>query len=397
MATSHPITGIPTVQTLVFTGTVYDMTTSGLGINLSVTLCNCESTIEEIKTSVTDAEGNFYISLNSNEFTLGAGALFTFAVRQYGNLLNIETPDGSIPYLHVSNMGEQHLVDLRVHTLQTLRKVTGTVKLKSGKPAPYVKVELLPFNEQQPIADGFTNAQGFYELHYDVASYLASTPKMLPLMVKFYNKEDIITDSSSPNQVMWLPNWSKLISSAGYQSGRNQTYTIKPFPNDIKKVVVNGNSLYYKIESVTQNGATWIAVEKLTFVKEITVNDKVELWRVESNSLHLMKRIKYSGSNGKSRDTYMRATYVNGAYVPATYYERINLPTGEELLMGEDTQGSPPNERPFIYYQEKYRPSSSPRFTSALINTLNFKFTKDSLDLYTKLTTGLTELTNFNE
>ncbi|MDD4748048.1 MAG: hypothetical protein PHW19_12295 [Salinivirgaceae bacterium] len=402
MAISQPIDTIKTKKTLVFTGTIYDLTTSNVGIGLNVTACiKTADDLTEIKTVTTDFEGNYFISIESSELMIGEGVDITFVVRQKGFVLEME----SIPVISVTIIGMQHLVDLNVFSIQTIKSINGTLKRKNGQPASFCAVELFVKGNDEGIGLSMTNIYGYYEIFYNFASISVTNEKSPLLKLKFYNNEEITNDGSDlceTSQVLQIP-YSEAITN----SSRNKNYATKPYLNDIeiensvdsttKKVTTN----YFLIQSITPNGATWDTVQKLLYVKIFDPNVKIDFWRIDSVSKILEKRVVFSTDNGKTRTTYTKAHAIIIPTTSGTTTTFEKSPLVGKVMLRKDVVLSIDktkevvfdNVDKYIKTTDNYKPSLSPYFTtSRLVETINFKFTKDSIDLYTRLTNRLGEL-----
>lgn len=417
--------------TIILTGTVFDLTTSSFGVGLTVAVCT--ETLVIIKSATVDSLGTYYISIFEDELQLQSNetANLKLCVFQKNKQLAIDQESETSSNVQVQQ-GQQKLAVLKVHSLPIIK---GKVRRNNGAPASGILVELYKTGTSTVLESGFTDINGEYEIPYvkNADSLNAS------LFLKYYNNDDIIYDNTtSSDKVLELTKLKEneesvdyahpeyYNSETNYKATRVKNYDKIHFIDDVViEMDTIGKTYYYIITSVTKSGEQWSTNQKLIYLKDerasgssvyarievveepsnvylifdthISAKGSRNFWRIiEANGNYykvLEQQISFGG-NGTYRIVYSKADEVNNSESSEEYKKS---PLNRKVLLQNSLSSVPkPGNEPafdassFKYIKEiqYFRASVSPKiYTKNRIETINFKFTRDSLDLYTRLTT----------
>ncbi len=397
MAKIPQITGITTKDTIVLTGNVYDLYKASFATGVTITVCIFQSgeglepdTFTTIKSAIVDKQGTYYIVLSEKDVPDDAFTL-SFCAFQSGYQLEMEK---QIKLEFNSFTNKQILQDISLYSLPQ-RKVKGKLKRKNNMPAAGCCVELLSAEDDTILGSTITDTKGDYEIAYLLTEDTGGigAKKQKSLYLKFYNNEDI-EDSLSSSQLSINPT---TYSSSEYPVQKNAVSGDAINDLIIERNASDGKEYYY---IVANNNGT--LRRNLIYIKDELPKAKKEYWRIMNNKKILDKRILFEDEAnddlkaGKTRIVYTKTE--NGEKPCLT--GKILLRQNTESLPRTDEK-EPPfkiEETNYISEIETYKASSSPVLISSKeIEEINFKFTKDSLDLYTRLTNRETEYKNIIE
>lgn len=417
---------------LILTGTVYDLATSGLGSNVEVSVCkkisgSAETEYDVLTSSVTDSDGNYYMVINENILSIPAGTtvelVFTASVN--GNQL----PLNEVPLLKVTELNGQILTDLKIYSDKLVK---GIVSRKNKKPAAYIKVEL--YNETDGdgadtfIGSAITDIEGRYSIPFNASSsQVSESNKPLRLYLKYYNNECInyaltkneasIVDYQKNGHIGTVTysdaNGFNTNTNTGYPKTRsNKSYDSMKGVYDliVEKELVNGQptgyTYYYLVTQVSEvvsgSGKTWNTNQKLIYVRIELPDDRSEFWRIintgSSNaSAVLEKQVEYTPTDRTRRTVYTKAVLTEGdeplPYKKSNIAGKVILRSDVLMPEGAVTENSISESLNKYYLEYEYfKVSRSPVIvTSANQKTINFQFTDETDDLYTRLKNLKTE------
>lgn len=407
-------------KALVLTGTVYDLSTSGVGKNLLVTAIHVQPSVSEggsdvlvpLKSSHTDAEGNYYIVIDEIDLPIVSGDLeITFGV----SLNGMQLPQADEVRISLSVRYGEFINDIRIHSGFEARTVTGKVIYKNKRPAAFIKVELFEEGVVNPLAGSLTDINGVYSVSYNVEKGSPSQKKKAKrLYLKFYNRNDVYYKE---NEISLMDLADSVVNYQGTVNGfktavYGKTRSVEAGSGLLEfdlvaeeDVSTEGNkaryTYYYFVGKSLSNPS--ILIQRLVYVKIEIPEVKTDFWRiinVDSTTAKavLEKRVDLEGQDFKNRILYTKAVPVSETQ--PSVYTKTNI-SGKMVLRNQ--LGMVPGTESGIYQElnkfymetEFFKESLSPVFvTSRELSTINFKFSNDYLDLYTRLKTLKVEVLN---
>lgn len=395
-----------TKETIVLTGTVYDFTTSAHGGGLEVAAClnplaggdNNNPII--LKTSTVNKSGEYYITLErgdiDKETDPDAPFQLTFLVFQLGHQLKMD----EIPTIEFENfINKQILTDLKVYTLLVFN-IFGTVNRRNDVPAAHCCVELFDLNNNNTYTT-LTDNEGNYQVGFLGQEGNLSRNISNKILLKFYNSEHIMDEDTEIINDLTISDSNQSYSASPYDNSSFPLTRVKnglnsqPFLNDII-IEDDGNNVfyYYAVTNVTENqNDQWDTDQELIYIKDESNQLIKKYWRIADSAIVLDKKVEYHDS-GKKKITHVKSTNLPGdtgggsSDLPITgkVLLRKNLINYNGLIDDTKELTFDPSDLKYTKIIEHYKPSSSPTiFTRKLEEEVNFKFTKNTLDLYTWL------------
>ncbi|MCK9209105.1 MAG: hypothetical protein M0P66_18490, partial [Salinivirgaceae bacterium] len=350
----EPIEQTPVIrtieQTLTLTGKVYDLATSGYGANLRISACivSESGTITVLGSATSDSEGSYYIALKSDVLPTLETAI-TLRIFAFQN--NVQLDQEKEESISVQSYNQTILKHISVFTKPSVK---GVLKRKNEVPAAGCLVELYDADDLiNKIGYGITDINGNYEIPYSVVDSKSRSK----LRLRFYNNEDItsttpiaVTDTSG-----LIPDIANNIVIS------NSTGTTKYFKDDI--IVDSGENNIYVVEAVTMDGSNYTISKKLIYINEDDDTETVKkYWSI----------------------------FEEGAGYKKVLEKSIELDVNfrkRKVIQKEFYSGLMSSEITYVSYDEDFCVSNSPVIvTNKRVETFNFKFIKDTLDVYTRLT-----------
>ena len=398
---SEPINETPS-EPLVITGEVMDIRTSNYVLGAQVSLCkvNAPDSLEIIDTVLVARNGSYYFQIDKANISTDID--FKLLVYQWGKQVQMGE-DSVIPY---SDLASLPLIkkDLLVYRMSTVK---GKLLRKDGRPASNCLVEVFVQGDSGTEFSGYTNKYGEYEIPYEVPSGLNPTRNIVWLQLKYFNNEDIIPPKDGTQIETTLPTDEFKISPTTLDSSIQLTVGINVSEYhavyDIKTEVINQGTenelvLYYLITGSTKNGEDWDIDMELKYIKDEAKETK-NYYRVLSNGNAVIeKRIEFAGDR---RIEYMKIPADSQGQKLEVDDPNIKLNAAQILRRddfdGEDIENTNPEGKDFNYTTNEdnsylkeellYNDSISPVvYRQGTETTVNFKFTKRIVYLYTKIT-----------
>lgn len=391
-----PIPPVVIKRSLTVTGKVYDLTTSGLGKNLKVCICdvteNTDGTknVKVLASTMSLRDGSYYMTLGNTEladYTLqDLGMSLELFVYQGMLQLDLEKKEQVV----VDSFNKSALKHIHVYSLPSVK---GVLKRKNNVAAIKCRVELYKIGDTEPLGYDITGFNGQYEIPYKIESDNILERTRSRLYLKFYNNEDVVASSDEQNPVL------KTIS------GSNVTYSGSKYPiteaatskHDINDLIIKtdedtGDKYYYIVNQVGSDAVPTLIYFK-NYIKEDGDAYRHDSWRIVGNKKVLDKRVIYDGE-GKNRKIYTKAESVSGEIKKSTITGKVLLRKSTNALIDSSTeQDFSTSVTKYVEEIESYRESKSPDLLpKKYIERINFRFTKDSIDLYTRLTTRKEEM-----
>jgi len=342
---------VPTIErNLTLTGKVYDLATSGYGANLRISACIVpeSGTITVLGSATSDSDGSYYIALKSDVLPTLETAI-TLRIFAFQN--NVQLDQEKEESISVQSYNQTILKHISVFTKPSVK---GVLKRKNDVPAVGCLVELYFANDLDTLVENaITDINGNYEIPYSVVDSKSRSN----LRLKFYNNEDItsttpiaVTDTSG-----LIPDIANNIVIS------ESTGTTKYFKGDI--IVDEAENNIYVVEAVTMDGSNYTISKKLIYINEDDDTETVK---------------KYC------------SIFAEGAGYKKVLEKSIELDVSfrkRKVIKKEVYSGSMSSEITYVSYDENFCASNSPVIvTNKRVETVNFKFKKDTLDVYTRLT-----------
>lgn len=441
-------------KSLIITGNIYDLVTSGLGKDLQVSLFKKFENYQEaekrvpLKTVKTSTEGNYYIKLYESEL-IG----LTIPETEEGLELELYVFKGSTQ-LDLENRAiinvKSFNTPISKHIYAYTKPVVKGKLLRNNKvPASGCLVELYSAGEDSSIGSDFTDENGVYRIPYDLKMKNTALNVQHFMYLKYYNNEDIIEnvteddfseeplkgvnlevdvayegpmDIDTNNEDSGKKIKVKVSYDSIFETGKviNDTFDFEhPETFELNDVIIKtneeGDKYYFMISEIGEE-----LNPKLIYYKDIRPvgeanSDGIKVsnhdyWRVEEQDdgktyRTLEKRVEFDPS-GKSRNVYTKKKTLESnqhlKMVKSNIADRkilwpasistLSLPVLQPKPL-KFTKSGLSESYNYVKETELYRASSSPSFIpDNRVKNMNFSFTRDSLDLYTRLTTRMAEM-----
>lgn len=388
-------------QSIIITGNIYDLTTSGLKSDIEVRACralinNNITTYKTIGSVKSNIDGNYYLLINekqweelykeyieenNSEILLPNFEIDLFLFAFQGNK-QLRTDKS---YVLRAKAGLKAMVNISIYTYRTIK---GHILRSNNTNGAGILVELWKPDDITPLERTFTDFKGNYEIAYDI-DYTNMLKKYISL--RFYNSDFVIHQPITNLPIVEINDYKQSYSGAF-------PATI-PLPaaameNDltVKTDTATGIKYYYLIKEVSPGTFNNV----LVYIKDEANPVVKNYWRVIGNYKVLDKRVvtsfTFDVATGKTIDKTGRARQV--------YMKKSNFPPSENAqnITGQIVLDKSiiPNTSENKYYleEESYKEEYSAKITSTdYIIQYSFKFTQDTLDLYTKIKESLSNNT----
>ena len=357
-----PETSGHTKRSIVISGHVYDQTTSGLGDGLSVYAFQKNGPDDFVlkKKVHCRKDGSYFIQFNSTETAdLLPESEIELFVYQGDKQMNLSS-GGTI---NINEKGDQYLKHLFI---ASTTMVKGIVKRNNLVNAAGCMVEL--YNDKDTdnpllLNSAITDLNGKYEITYGEEITRNS------LRLKFYNNEDVTIEPGPDTDLTAEPHSDIVKSVEEIVQSASDEVTEEPFIGQLVEDESEGK--VYEVVAFTGSESPWVITQKkLVYWSDESDPDTKKFWKYltgnDGKDYQILDRKIVYNTDGKSRICYKRI--VDGEF----------------------------DENQVIIYNmvtETYNSEWSPRLTTTnLQQVVNYKFTSDKLDIYTRLVTREEEL-----
>ena len=335
-----PPSSIPLQDTLTITGRVFDQTTTGLGGGLTVYAYLVDDAGQLVlkKKVPCQRDGNYFILFRGPEIDdLDLPGTIELAVYQGKELLDL-TGSGVVD---LDNTKCRYLANLFVSKRPSIK---GVVIRKNDVHAAGCLVELYDESDtagNEPVESAFTNLKGEYKIPY-------SSKLRNALRLKFYNNEEI--ETSAIAQV-------SLGVSPTVEPDITETVTDIPEVGILLEDTTKGE--VYEVVTVNGSQITKRLVSSTDEPDDSTKNYWVYLKGTDDKNYKVLNRRFVVSADGKFRDCYVRVSSGSFSQSNSVLHNKVT---------------------------ETYQATVSPQIVTAnLEDTVNFKFTNNTLDTYTRL------------
>ncbi|NOQ26243.1 MAG: hypothetical protein GQ564_12840 [Bacteroidales bacterium] len=361
----------PLRSSLTITGKIYDLSTSGYGENLKVCAYNYsvydpesdqagEPKIEVIGSAICKKDGSYYMVIEEDEL-IGLGIPFELElfVFQGDRQLNLDKQE------IVIRESETQTTILRHLKVFTLASVKGIVRRKNFIGAVGCLVELYDGLSEEVLGYAVTDLKGKYEIPYG-EPIIKGLKKRSKLRLRYFNNEDLIKISETEASIT-----DSKSTTFEMPTSKTEIITEQPYLGDID--IDEEYDCAYEVSSIENTGDSWTVTKKIFSINEDESAEENNYWKVligsDNNPFKVLNRKVVYSADKKSKTTYIRVT--------------------------EDSEIQNISTDVIVYKEviENYAISNSPIvYTGRRKETINFQFIKDTLDIYTRLTTREIEL-----